>query len=176
MSWIDWDPPAAAPSSQAKSAVSVSAAKPGGRYGRALRITIRADLMTDAPAFLAAGARVRVQIGQGENAGVLRLVPGRPSDPALGRTAGRSTSLRLALSGWAWLPPVQKGLTAAEFDFADDWLQVTLPAWARPVAAAAAAAPAPALAARAAATEKKPFVGAATGAPASAFAGMRGGR
>lgn len=123
-----------------QAAVSVGAAVKSLRVSPGLHIVLRPQLMQAAPAFLRAGALVSVSLGFAEHAGMLRLEP--EGAFTLGRIPGRRPT-REVLQLRVPLPPgVPEGRRTAhsvEFDYADDWLEITLPDWAR----APAPAPAP---------------------------------
>jgi hypothetical protein len=109
----------------------VAASKDGARYRPALLITIRPRLFEGgAPAFLAAGNKVAVQIGSGADAGQLRIIP--RGTFTLGRLPKGGDTAMLRIPVLPHQQPGKQKATACEFDFSDTWLSITLPTWCRP--------------------------------------------
>jgi len=128
----------------AAAAVALSSFLGRGRVAAAMTLTLRRGQL-DNHAMIAEGARVRVLLGRGEHAGMLRIEPGEGF--VLSRPGGKRPALDLVCIRLP-LPP---GVLAAkrqpmpcEYDFGADWIEVTLPAWACPTPAPLISVPAPA--------------------------------
>lgn len=96
--------------------------KPGGLSRWTLCVRPEADV-----AWFVPDARVRLLAGAGDHAGQVRVEPDPNGDHALGAVSGRGgrgATLRLDA---ARLPLVPLKAIGVEFDFSDDWLEVTLP-------------------------------------------------
>jgi hypothetical protein len=141
-----WSPiipvPAKGAGAPRSAAVCVGSQAKSLRTSPSLLIMLRPYLLADAPSWLRAGETLKALLGGGEHAGMIRLEPSGAF--ALGRTAANAPGkpvLRLRLP----LPPgvaAEKRKPAhVEFDYADGWLEITLPAWARVTGAATPAAP-----------------------------------
>ena len=145
MSWSPIIPlPAKGTGAPRNAAVCVGSQAKSLRTSPSLLIMLRPYLLADAPSWLRAGETLKALLGGGERAGMIRLEPSGAF--ALGRLLRRDHStivhapqLRLPL------PPgvaAEKRKPAhVEFDYADGWLEITLPAWARVTGAATPAAP-----------------------------------
>jgi hypothetical protein len=181
MTWVEIMPPAAAGTGAAKaSAVTMTATEGVNHRPRRISIAVRPDQL-EGLEFFRAGERVRVMIGHGEQAGMLRIMPGKSF--ALRNSGGNAKQCPML-----YLPEITgmaKGKfspTAVEFDYggegADAWLEITLPAWARP-AGQTAPAPAPTDAQAgprpALAEPRGPFKGALASQPHSYPAATKGG-
>ena len=107
-----------------------------------VQIKIRLHLLHECLAWLSAGASVKAQVGSGEHAGLLRVSPGTAHRIAKsgGRGASDTSLLRLPM-----LPGLsaELGRSICEFDYGDDWMEFTIPDWAKQPAARAPAASAP---------------------------------
>jgi hypothetical protein len=116
--------------------VTMSASAPGGRSGQRIFIAVRPSLI-DGLTWWQHDAHVSLQLGAGEHAGLLRVQPARtgfrvrfPNGPS--KTA-EVPILLISFPTPSDLPRLGRQPPAAvEFDYGDDWLEVTLPAWARP--------------------------------------------
>lgn len=120
--------------------VAVGCSAGGTRQQPGLRIVLRADAL-DGADFLTAGHRVDVLRGGGEHAGMLRIVPGRSFLLFSPRPEKSRTVL---LRGVPLLPGIRaedRPAVAVEFDHGAEWVEITLPDWAR---LGGAPAPAPA--------------------------------
>jgi hypothetical protein len=125
MSWQ-----AVAPFAGRATAAPVSMAqRAGGRFQRTLRLTISPALLEQPPGFLMAGASIAVMRGIGEHAGMIRLVPNGPFK--VGRAGGRETALVVSIPPFSTSDVAKHPSEAVEFEYADGWLDVTLPAWAK---------------------------------------------
>jgi hypothetical protein len=90
---------------------------------------IRLSLLDQPPPFLIAGAKIGVMRGAGEHAGMIRVVPNGLHPVA--RTRGPRTALAVLIPPLGPAPAENQPAVPVEFDYADTWLDVTLPAWAR---------------------------------------------
>jgi len=136
MSWEDIDAPLS-PSGKVLADVFVSASAGGGHRHPSFALSVRVARL-DGLAWFEPGARVKVRIGAGEHAGMLRIEPNgafRLSrtgvTPKAGQTDRAVTLSSTALPVMLKLLPGLHKATPVEFDYGDGWLEVTLPAWAR---------------------------------------------
>lgn len=150
MSWSPIElPPSKLKGMPPRAGVYVSTTKPG-RYACTMLMGFRPSAFDPAPKWLADGQGVEVLVGHGEHAGRLRIQPGtrlrlmratgaRPGKP------GGTGNLCLRLPLLPGVPEAKRAGTSCEFDYHDDWIEVELPAWARPKAEATppSATPAP---------------------------------
>lgn len=114
-------------------AVSIGATQRTAKSYPGLIVVLRPYLMDTPPVWLRAGERVDIQIGAGEHAGLLRIVPGARF--AVGRTPMNAPGkpvlqLRIPTPALADLG-TKLPLAPVKFDHADRWLDLTLPEWAR---------------------------------------------
>lgn len=179
MSWTYWVPPSKA---QAKAAaVTVSCSKPSGRFRQTMRVTVRPDRIEGGLNWWIAGARVRVQIGDGQNLGILRLSPALGAEGVgLKQSGGKGQLAVLAMPGFSHLRSTAAvPQETVDFDNGDGWIEVTLPDWARPAAPAkpvpAAAQAVAVLASVEAKSAKAPWSGVGTTGHAELYAGRRPG-
>lgn len=138
MSWL----PLRAPATKNKpAAVTVGCLRAARRKPEGLSIVLRVAQMEDLR-FLRPRVAVDVLLGHGEHAGMLRIQPGREFMPY--------TNSKAKDAGTVFLRgvPLPKGIDArdrehvpVQFDYGDDWLEITLPDWARVGAAPATQAP-----------------------------------
>ena len=117
--------------------------KPGGLY-----FVLRGTLLPGLP-FLRRGARIDVLLGEGAQAGKIRLEHGIEFPLVM---VGRSNSTNTLVLNGVPMPPgvpaISRPAERAEFTCGEDWIEVTLPRWALeaappavPVAQPAASAP-----------------------------------
>ncbi len=112
------------------------------KQARGFCVTVRSTFLPAPIAWWVPGASVRAMLGSGDDAGMIQFVPGGPFKLyAPPHTDGSITSIRFPVP--AWVSAGQHGRWPVEFDFGENWLQMTLPKDAM-VATAPAAAPAPA--------------------------------
>jgi hypothetical protein len=122
--------------------VSVGRLMKSQRQSAGLLVILRPYLLPSVPAFLAAGSGVVAMIGGGQHAGMIRLQPGQVFK--LGKTAANAPGkpvLQLRLPLPAGMDEGAAKAVPVEFDYSDDWLELTLPAWAAVKPAAAATTP-----------------------------------
>lgn len=141
---MSWSPiarlPVRNPARATAAAVRVSMAK-AGRFPGRLTVTMRRDLL---PEFTILDAKaVAVLAGAGEHRGMLRIVPGKTHSLALlgGKHDANAQIRIIRLPMPAGLVPADHPATAVEFDYGDDWLELTLPLWAQAQEAAPARTP-----------------------------------
>ena len=148
MTWVDVEKAAKSAEKHASAAVVVSVSRPGKSAQRFI-LSVRTRLLDGGLPFWTIGANVRVQIGSGEDAGKLRITPVGPFVlNAQGRKDNDLGTIAVQFPLPAGMPLVQQLKRAVEYDSNDDWLEITLPSWAKsspPIttarSAAAAAAP-----------------------------------
>lgn len=116
-------------------AVSVMGSK---AIGDRILITIRPSML-DSFSWWDKDLPVAVKVGRGEHAGQIRLEPGKPGDMVPRRTGKQLTARVPAASLSVVLPrgSAPKRITncEVEFDYTEDWIEITLPK--QPVMAAA---------------------------------------
>lgn len=134
MTWSPMTPVAARTgSSRRDAAVSVGAIGKSVRSSPVLLVLLRPYLLEAAPAWMQADQRADAVIGFGQHAGMIRIVPGQVF--LLGRTAANAAGrpvLQIRLPLPAGVSPGKVKAAPAVFDYGDDWLEITLPGWARP--------------------------------------------
>lgn len=134
---MSWEPVGlASRASAAVAPVTLSLLKAGGRYVRVFRLMVRVDEIDQPPSFLKPGARIGVMRGVGEHAGMIRLVP---NGMHLVKRMSRQKNSALVLVTFPpppGLPPEAVSAMPVEFDYAEAWFDIILPAWARPPAVA----------------------------------------
>jgi hypothetical protein len=133
---MSWSPLTASITAGRRAAVALSMFPAKKRTQAAMTLTLRRDQL-DQLAFVAKGRCVQALLGGGEHDGLLRLVPGQ--DILVGRPGGKRpapdlVTIRLPIP--PRVTPARHPPEPCEFDFADGWLELTLPAWARPAVAA----------------------------------------
>lgn len=160
MTWKAYEPPVAA--GQLKNAPITLAVTVGPRFKPRVRISVRPELLDDVK-WWKKGALVSLLIGEGEDAGSIRITKDGPfplSDGTLG--SGRFL-LNVPLWPGAAINAIKK--VAPEFDYGDSWIEITLPAsmltQGTPTETTAAKPPGPTAAASPLITDKKgaPFRG-----------------
>ncbi len=155
MSWTDIAPQLAGKAATNHLPVVFGVGAPlGARAGRPMIVTlvIRSSIIEDCPKFLTIGQSVRVMEGNGEQEGMLQIVPGNGQfrfSVAGGPKHGVDKSLLMLRFPLPKLVEPAKFRSVAEFDYGADWLQVTIPVGAR----------------RAKAAPKAPFVSAIADVP-----------
>lgn len=139
MTWAEFS--GTDPGSAARAEVTLSAKAASKKTGRrTFFLTVRLDVP-----WLRRDALVSVKRGVGEHENMLRITPGGRF--RIGGTCGRGGSVGCLRLPVTWLIPAGKHpATPVEFDYSDDWLEITLPAWARPAAVGTPPIPAPAAA------------------------------
>ena len=169
MTWLDVPAaPLVSGSAKVRTPVTATVNPVGGRARQRLALAVRPHLI-EGLSWWKPGAAVAVQRGAGEHAGMLRVTPGgKHRLRVMGgrrKAAGQSpAAVLLTLTELPGMPAKGQKPVALEFDYGDDWLEVTLPEWARAAAGASvtprgASAPAaePALSAEPA-PAKQPYV------------------
>jgi len=144
MTWTDLAPAPLNCVQTARRAVTVACRVPKARGRPGIAITVRAGLLDGKLPWWTQGAMVKVQLGAGEHADMVRLSPGGTLKiVAFGRAHGAPGigSIRIPFppSGG---PAVARPPVPVEFDHGDGWLELTLPDWARAAPPALSAAPA----------------------------------
>ena len=170
---MSWSPLPVAPTRAKVTAALTASTTPGsGTQPARLSLAFR-HAQFEGVTWLTAGAQVSVLVGHGEHAGMLRIEPNGlpPVMPVtLSKPPGSMVALRLPPP--PGLPPAKRASVALEFDYADRWIEVTLPpAWRLETPRgfpAPSDVPAPLLAPRA--TDTTPERGRALAAQAAAMA------
>jgi hypothetical protein len=170
MSWKTYEPQV--PLSGAKKlTIPVTVSLNGqGRYnsGRLrLKVLVRTELLEGGLAWWKGSAGVSLLVGEDENAGSIKIVPG--NSLRLRASGGRGSRALLVVPAWPGLSNVAFKPLAVEFDHADKWIEITLPSRAlaresdtpTPTPTPAAGAPGPTAAASPLIGDKpgKPFTG-----------------
>lgn len=133
MSWTEIKPPVRSAGKRFGD-ITLSASEGTGQLPRRVTVSVRTEALPDLQ-FFRAGERVKAMLGHGEQAGILRIMPGGAFLLRLsGGKVGQCPLLVLPeISGMA------KGRfarTDVEFDYGGEgagaWLEITLPNWARP--------------------------------------------
>lgn len=112
--------------------VRLSLSKDGTRFTRQFRLIIRLSAIDTPPPFLEPGKRIGLQRGTGEHAGLIRCVP---EGMHLVKRISRHIASDMVLISWPCPPglaPAAVPATAVDYDYKDTWLEITLPAWAKP--------------------------------------------
>jgi hypothetical protein len=136
MSWTEIAP-RAKPSYQPFAGVEFAVGKLQGikrdRADRPLTVllTFRPGRLDGHPKFLLAGNTVKVLAGSGEHAGMLRIVPG--ASYRIGKCGGPAGTMGTSILRFPLPPGVipKEGKSEPEYDYGENWLEVTVPAWAR---------------------------------------------
>lgn len=124
MSWHDVEPLVTRSTAHAVTATATLGR--GGMFPK-LTIIIRPALVDTPPAWLVAGAPVKVQVGRDANRGKLRVLPGGHMVVRVSPGRG-ATGVVIRVPG---LPGTtcHKDATPLEYDYNDEWFEVDLPAW-----------------------------------------------
>lgn len=121
--------------------------KPGGLY-----FVLRSALLPGVP-FLRRGARIDVLLGEGAEAGKIRLEHGAEFPlTMIGRSNSTNTLVLNSVPMPPGVPAISRTAERAEFTCGADWIEVTLPRWAMEQAPLSAPVPQPAVPAPAART------------------------
>lgn len=131
MTWTDLEPVAKKGAGPHQGGVMMSSTKPSPRYQPFNYVTVRTKLFEGgaAPAWLQKGARVNVQVGSGDHRGMIRLVRG--TGYVFGTIARDAHAIRLIIPLLPGQKPGKQQPIPCEFDFHDDWVEITLPSWAK---------------------------------------------
>lgn len=122
--------------------VTISSSAGVGRMAPQIYITLRLSLLPPLP-FLAIGQTCDVLFGRGENAGLMRIVPGtRSMLGTAGRHGPRTTTCMVHVRAPDGIKPEKRAPEAVTFKHGEDWLEIKLPTWA--VAVERVTTPAPA--------------------------------
>ena len=184
MSWTPVKPytPSSSVKGSAAHVTMTCSAGCGTRRRRAM-ISIRTQHLPGTEAFLAAGKSVTISLGAGEHHGMIRLTPG--GGHLIGKPYGIKAPVPTVMIPVPVLPGTSEGRHPAvgcEYDYGDDWLEITLPAWSRGLpgvgAAPAVAAPTSSVAAPKpswpSAKSKRPFTMLGASVPGTMPPGKRG--
>lgn len=132
MSWADLVPPKASKGTQAMAEASLNMMDGRGRNTAGHILTIRPQAMEGAPTWLKAGLTVSVQIGGGDHAGHLRITPNGPFLLAKGMGRKQAASVRLRLAPLPGAMIAVRPMSPCICDWSDGWLEIEVPAWAKP--------------------------------------------
>jgi len=135
MSWADLAPPKGRGGANGAAEILLSMTDGSGRYTAGCVLLIRTHMMEDAPAWLRVGALISVAMGSGDHAGHLRITPGGPFLLARGTGRAREGTLKLRLAPLPGVQIVPHPPSRCGCDWSDGWLELELPAWARPAPA-----------------------------------------
>ncbi|MBR0681945.1 hypothetical protein GXW74_15730 [Roseomonas eburnea] len=142
---MSWSPlaPQATRARPDRAAITVASSAGGGRLPAAIVIIIRTRKL-EGGTFMSHRARVKILAGGGPHAGMLRIEPDGPFEPhwPSGKAVASGT-LKLRIDLPHGVAPENRKPETVEYDHADDWIEITLPEWARP-SAPAGVSPAPA--------------------------------
>lgn len=173
MSWTPFPVEQVASKATNKNPISITKNARSSRLTERLTMTIRLDMFDPPlPPWICPDGKVDVMFGDGQHAGMIRVVPGKRFQ--FSKFNGISPKKNMLQLRFPLLPHCvydeqKERPTAVEHDYADDWLEVTLPSWATVLAKA----PAPASAA-APPAGKAPFVSAIANEPVHrAWSGKR---
>jgi hypothetical protein len=129
MTWLEILPPSRQVASRGQTAaVVVTASKRHGRFVQHLTVTPRLDLIDGGLPFWRVGEQVRVYFGTGDNAGMVKII-GEAGAPHRLRRVGSRQVVNCSL---CFVVPKdividQQRKTPVEFEYSDDWLEITLP-------------------------------------------------
>ena len=125
-----------------KPAIAASVSAGEGNQRPKLTLLLRPGML-DGITWLTPGAGLQVLVGHAEHAGMLRIMPDGLhilGKVALAKPAGSAVSLKLPLP--PWMAAGKRAARAIEFEWKEDWIEVTVPPeWRGAPAAAPAAAP-----------------------------------
>lgn len=102
-----------------------------GRYRQVLTITVRPQFLVGGLPFWRVGNSVTAELGTGDHAGLLRILLGRGGPFPLRPSAGRRQDVVLRLPALPGQSPEAQPAIACDHDWSDDWIEITLPSWAR---------------------------------------------
>lgn len=170
MSWTDLLPAVASSSGKVSEPVTATVSGAGKRFRQRMSLVVRPHLLDGGLAWWAAGGAVTVRQGFGEHAGMLRITPKGPHRlRTTGGRKGAGAAIMLPLTGLPGMPADGHRPIPLEHDYGADWLEVTLPEWARTAKAVVAAPSLPAKTPYVSISERVPDpamrLGRATGGP-----------
>lgn len=143
MPWLELPAAAAGKTVKSRHAVTASVSKLG-RNRQRLMLAVRPHLLDGGLVWWRPHARVAVHLGTDRLAGMLRLTPGGPHrlSTAVGRPGATRTAV-LIVFGLPGMPAAGHKPEPVEHDWTAEWLEITLPDWARaaPTPGAAASVP-----------------------------------
>ena len=137
MAWTDIEPNKKNPALTDKAPLLIGISV-RGKVAQRILVTVRTGMFSPPLPFWKNGAKVGVQIGSGNDAGKIRIVPNGPHQIRfMGPHAEKAGAVTLQFPLPQSIPSSGEPSSEPEFDYTDDWLEITLPAW-RPGNAAAA--------------------------------------
>ncbi len=140
MTWVPLKPPTKRVADDKRPAVTLRVSKSADPARQKASLTVRPHLLAGGLDWWVPRSAVTVCVGTGEHAGQLRITPG--GEWHLSRHIGRNAHTGvlnppiLCIKDLPGMAQAAAGPVEVEFDYSDEWLEVTLPAWARPPAAA----------------------------------------
>jgi hypothetical protein len=157
---VSWSPivprRASTTSSRRDAPVSVGRRGKSKTSSPAVLVILRPYLLPSPPAWMTAGAGVNAMLGGGPHAGMIRIEAGQVF--TLGKTAANAPGkpvLQLRLPPPAGMEEGPAKAVPVEFDYSDDWLELTLPDWGKAPSPATTAERGTQLAAQAAAEARR---------------------
>lgn len=143
MSWAPILPSILARGLRPAAPVKIAVSAPIIHAGQRVFVSIQTGLLADLK-FFVGGQRVNVLLGSGEQDGKIRIVPADPSRPnesfslaAKVAPANKSRSVALIFPAPPGIAPGRHKSVAPEFDYDEQWIEITLPSWrAKPAVAA----------------------------------------
>jgi hypothetical protein len=101
------------------------------RRQRQMFVVVRPDLIESGPTWWRPGLSVSAEIGTDADEGVLRITPAGPHKLL---SSGRHKQVAmLRLQAFSWIKVPTRMRAEVTFEHHDEWLQITLPDWARRV-------------------------------------------
>jgi hypothetical protein len=131
---MSWTPIRRPSTLKRRAAVTVMSRASSARVKAGLVLCLRPALLPECK-ILQAGGTVDVLAGDGDHAGLLRIQAGREFRLMMvGKKAGTTPVLLRGVPLPGGMEAVNRPQVDAEFDYGDDWVEITLPAWALPPA------------------------------------------
>ncbi|MGI4942840.1 MAG: hypothetical protein ACRYHQ_20135 [Janthinobacterium lividum] len=130
MSWDDAISLHALSQNQRSAALMISANAGGGLRKPGISVISNIGLLQDL-SWWRPGLGVRAQVGNNEHAGLLRFTPkGQIILKQRGGKYPANTSIVAVLACFPGMEATTKKAVAVEYDYNNDWLELTLPQWA----------------------------------------------
>jgi hypothetical protein len=131
---MSWTPLRRPSTLKRRAAVTVMSRAASARVKAGLVLCLRPSLLPECK-ILQPGATVDVLAGHGDHAGLLRIQAGREFRLMMvGKKTGTPPVILRGVPLAGGMEAVDRPPVDAEFDYGDDWVEVTLPGWALPPA------------------------------------------